>query len=388
MGYSNQEMSIVYVLGAGASHGDTLKSINESQTPPNTAKIPLATGFFDPAFLRQIGYELAVLRKDYPLAFEYIMRVLVLPEPNREDFLDPWKTVDLERVFTALEFDREFWGFESDYGARCILARNNVQRLLFRLLALPTHITYGENARRLVSSLDPDDSVITFNWDLIIDQEFLSAGGDNARQHYRNFIIAALEGNGGMAVDYGPASIRGVYLKMHGSMNWFQCINHRCPAHQGLVLWEQTQHCLLRLMGAHWANETCTRCGSTTEPLIIPPLLRKPIAENWIVRSIWGLAHKKLLAAHVAVIIGFSFPPTDFAAQWLLHSTLGLQSGVSVFVVNPANSEQSFREKMISLFPGNVNLDFTSISQLPEIIKAAKRAEPERIEERRRFGLS
>lgn len=380
-------MSIVYILGAGASHGDTLKSLHESQLPPKTARIPLATGFFDPVFLRQVDYEFPALRNDYPQAFEYIMRILGLPEPNREDVLDFWKKTDLEQVFTALEFDREFWGFESDYGAKCILARNNLQRLLFRLLALPTHGAYGENARQLVRSLAPDDSVITFNWDLLIDQEFQSDHDADGPQHYSNFIMSALEGNGGMAVDYGPNSVRGVYLKMHGSMNWFQCINRRCPANQGLVLWKQTQHSLLRLMGAHWANETCTRCGSMTEPLIIPPLLRKPIAENWIVRSTWGLAHKKLLAAHVAVIIGFSFPPTDFAAQWLLHSTLGLQSSVSVFVVNPDNGNQSFRKKMASLFPRHVNLDFTSVAQLPQIIDVAKRLEPERIEERRRLGV-
>jgi hypothetical protein len=358
------------VIGAGASYGDHLERLEHGPIRPRApVNPPLADGFFRQEFLSRLGYEFPALWNLFPEGLNYISENLVL----RKDTPDDWESIDLEKIFTSLELDREFWGVESNYGAHCTLAQNQLLTLITKLLAVGTKGVYGTYARVLASRLSPDDSVVTFNWDLLLDQELYHPDPANDSGQYQSFIVAALEGNAGMRIDY-PSAPRGLYLKMHGSINWFQCINRKCPASDGIVFWDNTQFCLLHLMGAHTLGERCTRCGSATKPLIVPPLLRKPIAENWIFRSIWGLAHAKLRAADVVVIIGFSVPPTDFSAYWLLHSTVGLRD-IPVFVVNPANDDSAFRAKMCEIFSQGPNFNFREISQVAAVVEAAKKSE-------------
>ena len=282
---------------------------------------------------------------------------------------DRWMNIDLELAFTSIELDREFWGTQSDYGGHLTLVRNKLMRVIFRLIGMCTHAMYGQHIRTLAGRLSQSDSIISFNWDLLLDQELYPA--NEAKPHYSNFLISALEGNAGMAVDYGPNKAgAGLFLKMHGSMNWFKCTNLKCPANESIFFEEDFQTCLSRHMGLHWKDESCSRCGSDTEPLIIPPLLRKPIADDWIVRCIWGLARKKLRAADTVVIIGFSAPPTDFYAAWLLHNTVGLRS-IPVYIVNPENDKPEFRARMQRIFPRGFNRDFQYVSQINEVIDAA-----------------
>lgn len=389
------DMSIVYVLGAGASFGETLRPLGREALAglprlPGVPDVgsqreavtpPLAAGFFSADLLRRLGSDLSTLARDFPEAVDYVAERLSIPHPKNGDVGDRWDFIDLESIFTSIEMDVEFWGVDSDYGCRCILSRNSLQRLILRILGLCTWGHYGECAKTLASALQPGDSVISFNWDLLFDRELLPApeGKPQPQGQYRNFVVATLEGNAGMQVNYPSVLFwQGVYLKMHGSVNWFQCTNRKCPASQAIVLWENDQACLARGMGIHWANEMCDRCGSTTEPLIVPPLLRKPITENWIVRSTWGLAHRKLLNADVAVVIGFSIPTTDFSARWLLHSTVGLRSNVRVFVVNPDNDRAEFIKKMADVFPqSGFNKDFRKVTEISDIVAAAKAAETE-----------
>lgn len=369
-------MSIVYVLGAGASHGDDLRNNPIGMRREPTAAVPVANGFFRSDFLKRLGYDIRMLRKDFPEALDYIARTeaifedgIAFDEQWKNMDSDRWTDIDLERAFTSIELDREFWGAQSDYGGHLTLVRNKLMRVIFRAIGLCTDTFYGQHVRTLATRLSESDSVITFNWDLLLDQELYP--GDDAKPQYRNFLISALEGNAGMAVDYSPNKMGGgLFLKMHGSMNWFKCTNAKCPASQSIFFDEDFHGCLSRHMGIHWKDESCSRCGSDTEPLIIPPLLRKPIADDWIVRCIWGLARKKLRDADVLVMIGFSAPPTDFYAAWLLHSTAGLR-GIPVYLVNPENDKPDFRARMQRIFPRGFNTDFKQMSQIENVIGAA-----------------
>jgi NAD-dependent SIR2 family protein deacetylase len=368
-------MSIVYVLGAGASFGESLQgSLNPHKRHTALVNPPLGNGFFGRDFLQPLSFDLERLKREFPEAIDYISRTLAIPIEAAER----WESIDLETVFTSLELDREFWGEESDYGCRCILARNQLVRSILKLLALCTDDFYGKYARTLVSALGMWDSVLTFNWDLLLDDAFAfflsqqtiapsySAKAGEAQQ-YNNFLSTTLKGKVHNRREVRQESYGGLFLKLHGSLNWFQCTNRKCPE-SGEMIFDESDRCLKRFFEQ---PEACNRCGSTTEPLIIPPLFRKPIADNWIVRSTWGLAHRKLLEAKVAVVVGFSFPPTDFFAHWLLHSTVGLREDVKVFVVNPANGNTEFRARMTQIFPRGFNSDFQYVSQIKEVSEAA-----------------
>jgi hypothetical protein len=91
-------------------------------------------------------------------------------------------------------------------------------------------------------------------------------------------------------------------------------------------------------------------------PIIVAPLLRKPIVEDAAIRSAWGLAPMKFESASRVVAIGFS------AARLRTFTPLGscdqlseTREGVEVVVMNPSNGENSsdyeeFKKRMNSIF--------------------------------------
>jgi len=122
-------------------------------------------------------------------------------------------------------------------------------------------------------------------------------------------------------------------------------------------------------MGIGFAS--CQRCGSELTPLLIPPLLRKPITDNGIIRSVWGLAGQRLAAADNVVIVGFSAAPTDFYAAWLLRSSLGKLRRPNIYVVNPGNEagvDASFQERMRDILPPGFNTDFHFFSDIYAVV--------------------
>jgi hypothetical protein len=137
-----------------------------------------------------------------------------------------------------------------------------------------------------------NDSVITFNYDLLFDHE-LQRGHPEKRVavgHYGNFFARVLKQL--FLPDTGDP---GVFLKMHGSLNWFQCTDLKCPGNSELQFETDAQAVLKKQIDRIPSH--CTRCGAELIPLLIPPLVRKPVNENWIIRGVWGLARHCLETA-------------------------------------------------------------------------------------------
>jgi hypothetical protein len=108
-------------------------------------------------------------------------------------------------------------------------------------------------------------------------------------------------------------------------------------------------------------------------PVIIPPLLRKPVTEDSVIRSAWGLARERLMAASKVVLIGFSAAPTDFYASWLLRSTVGTREGVTIEVINPQNEESreghsEFKRRMESIFLRGYGSELREFSQIEFVL--------------------
>lgn len=252
-----------------------------------------------------------------------------------------WANLNIEDVFTSIELDRESRSPESDAGGKLTVIRNKLVRYLWRVIASCTQYKRGKYYGRIKEFIDSrlDVSILSINWDLLLDQEFMSrsAPWEIHTGHYANFFNLVL---GKPGVRMGPPGEEPMFLKMHGSLNWFQCMNPRCPGTSSMEVLANTQDCLYRARGIHLSGVvTCERCRTEMNPLLIPPLLRKPVTENWIVRAVWGQAIHRLREASKAVIIGFSAPPTDFYAAWLFRSMLGTRptDEVEIFVVNPQN---------------------------------------------------
>jgi len=258
--------------------------------------------------------------------------------------------------------------------------RNKLVRYLWLVIALCTQCKHGQYYQQVTSFVQrrKDVSVLTFNWDLLLDQEFMEnkmgSGWVIKAGAYQNFVNMVFGEEG---VRTGSASEAPMFLKMHGSLNWFQCANPRCPNPSKMEIRADTQDCLRRARGFEFAGTvTCARCGTEMEPFLVPPLVKKPVAENPIIRAVWGQARLRLLAASKVVIVGFSAAPTDFYAQWLFRSTLGTRrrEEVEIVVVNPENGPShrrhaDFESRMNKMFPQGYVSNFTDFSQIGPILE-------------------
>jgi hypothetical protein len=138
-----------------------------------------------------------------------------------------------------------------------------------------------------------DGTLITFNYDLLLDQEQISENEvlSNQYEYFSNLVLDRQRPL--------PDEATGLFLKMHGSLNWFRCANELCPASSGVQFERDTTRCLNRALGIHIGEESCRYCGSDTVPIIVPPVLRKPIMEDSLLRTIWGQARQKLSSASI-----------------------------------------------------------------------------------------
>lgn len=353
------------MIGAGASYGEHLVKVRE-EAPGQNANPPLVNGFFDSELWNRVEYLTA--EQDFREAFQWIntthLRGAEVPIGQGR-----WRELNLEEIFTWLELRREFESPESTDGAKLRIIRNQLVGYICRIISLCTQNANGEHSRYLASILDQDDSIITFNWDLLLDDPLLVD-----HHQYENFLDTLRDGGD----EFVFHVTSGMYLKLHGSLNWFRCTNSRCRSAAEISFHRATQECLDRAIGIHRQDESCTRCGSAMLPLLIPPLLRKPITEDSIIRSIWGLARQKLQTAVNVVVIGFSAAPTDFYAAWLLRSTLDRED-VRVIVVNPTNEEgtaghDEFVSRMQKIFPRGYNDQFHRFEEIPAIRDVMRRA--------------
>lgn len=372
-------MSIVLVFGAGASYGDLLQT--PSQQRSDDANPPLTRGFFRGDLYHRIDSCGNQVEQHFTKAFQYIRGAFAIPaEPVGEG---RWASLNVEDIFTSVELDREFHSPESDTGGRLTVTRNQLVRYLWFVIARCTQYKHGQYYQRVASFVESrnDVSVLTFNWDLLLDQEFTAQQGSDwvvKPGAYQNFMSVVLGEEG---VRSGSPLEAPMFLKMHGSLNWFQCANAQCPDSYKIEIKADMQDCLYRARGLELAGAvTCSRCGTEMETFLVPPLVKKPVTENRIIRAVWGHARQRLSAASKVVIVGFSAAPTDFYAQWLFRSTLGTRprEEVEIIVVNPENDRKQpphfdFENRMRNMFPLGYVCDFTEFSQIDSVLERIRK---------------
>ncbi|MBI4457176.1 MAG: hypothetical protein HY644_14945 [Acidobacteria bacterium] len=357
----------VFVLGAGASAGESLPIAP-----------PMMQQFFDKEVLDKIyasaeagGLRLPALENAFGDLIDWIRL--------RWGLLDPfgtakWRSLNLEDVFTSLAIEQEFFGERSDQGSKAQLRLSELKNYISQVLALTTRGS-GKFANYLVRNIDKDDSILNFNYDLLVDREFLPG----PQNHYANFHWKIL-GTAFSALHEGNFSESGIYLKLHGSLNWHTCSSTKCPGAATVHVVGTNPHGKLDLeafndclsaTGPVWKQ--CKTCRSAITCFMIPPLVNKPVLENWVARSIWGHAFDTLVRAKNVVIIGFSFQPTDFYAQWLFRSALQANLQANVWIVNPLNDPNKsghtdFESRMTQIFGQRCRFDFLRFEEIAKII--------------------
>lgn len=331
----------IFVLGAGASIAHSCGAFPSIMSFFHTAKgLGLASS---PAFKRISEYSYKVLGKNIK---------------EDDDF------IDVEKFFTYLEID-----IEKHPSPQLHQLRQDflfvIQKVLLKscrnLKAL--HGDYVGFSKQL----EQNDTIITFNWDLLLDDTLHRKAvlnrytGEHVKDditnvQYNNFVTS-LSALGEQT--FGKISIhppynkweeeKGYLLKVHGSIDWYFCSNEACRAYQKVFP-------LLSPENVHY----CSECHEATEYLIIPPILNKSYRQYPLIRKIWNVAAKEISIASEIVLWGYSMPPTDFYATWLL--TQGRHDNLQkLTIINPELINQKtkkgrtvFIKKFYDLYRGQI----------------------------------
>ncbi len=289
----------VFILGAGAS-------ISHSK-----GNFPSYNDFFTKA--RNLNLindkNSGAVFKKYEDLTDYILNVM------KVDILSEKSEIDIERLMTYIDIEientdnRELYQI---YKKRLL----EIIYMLFKKLSMLFKVERGDY-NDFVDNINSDDTVITFNWDLLLDRII------KQKEQYinsRGLVLDEMDAiTFNRTFDSKELSEKSFYLKLHGSIDWKYCANSNCGANNKVLITEY---------------DRCGRCFKRLNRLIIPPIINKQYKNYPFIEKLWTLASIQLDSAEEVVIWGYSLPPTDFYSNWLLSKTNRNIKKVSM--VNPA----------------------------------------------------
>jgi len=328
-----ESMKRVFILGAGSSIGHS------------EGMFPRINTFFKVAKNKELEINLA---DEHKAVVDYIRNT------TGKDVLTKADNVDIEVIFTLLEIE-----IERNPSPELFSIREQLLTLIQKvLLGLGNKVKPDEGEYNTLKNTvnEKEDTIINFNWDLLLDDIFnrkdilqrpyYYTNVSDEFGYYRNFIygfsaLQAFEKPYTTIMlpykDWHPK--KGFYLKMHGSIDWYYCPNDQCRAS-------------LKVFPILAPNEKhyCSDCHESLKCLIIPPVLNKSYRQYPIIRRIWNVAAKVMSVTEELVIWGYSLPPTDFYASWLIRQAR--QAPLKyVHIINPS---------VISERKNSINSDFVS----------------------------
>ncbi len=178
-------------------------------------------------------------------------------------------------------------------------------------------------ARRFLDTLRLRDSIITLNYDTIIERQWTRSPEYRTLPDERVDLLGNYIGAPACGHQTGPAMLddvqpgaRGFFAKLHGSVDWRSCPDPMCPNHKHIASTSRRRPGTLN--GAEQRN--CAACGSVVQPVIIPPVATKPFERFPKLRLMWLQAFRALRLAPRWVFIGVSFAPTDTQLRSLVRA--------------------------------------------------------------------
>lgn len=178
---------------------------------------------------------------------------------------------------------------------------------------------------KVVELLDPKDTIISFNYDCVIDHALRTSGGGkwSARYGYcfpnPDRVEGSVTWDAANPPDRHNRSIN--LLKLHGSLNWFPF-----PPNDAQPI---------RL------RERPYKQAGNKEYEIIPPEYVKSFHERPIFKQLWTNAELAIRKAQTLALIGFSFTPTDLHVEALFRVALADRPALEhILIVNPSHEHR------------------------------------------------
>lgn len=178
--------------------------------------------------------------------------------------------------------------------------RDQVVQALCICLGLYRDLSLASTTRDFMKVVRPVDSLITTNWDLLLDAARDATFG-SAPPDYGTTGNVVLEGH-----TLPKGDVRPRLLKLHGSLSWRYC--QRC---QRLVI-DPLHH----VAGERKKRAKCLCTCRFSELIVTPGFVRE--YRNIHLLNIWRDALLMLVAADEWVFIGYSLPPDDIGIRALL----------------------------------------------------------------------
>lgn len=315
-------MTTVYILGAGSSAGYQGSFIGETS--------PVSRNFFQKA-LRVLNIHKIEQRLFYDQHLNYKCLFQFITKYWGVTVQDNPINIDMEEVFTLLHIEME-------ENPHCLLLKRACEEYMLLMSLTFDKILYGKpcpHHQRLVNNLHDDDVVISFNYDLLIDNALISTGRWQPISGYGikcNLLSSEMPLN-----NYITANIS--LLKLHGSLNWLYC--SKC---QQLFTAVEKDTLGYRLVYNHAEKVYCNHlgCQHLLQPIIILPTMMKDYNNTMpFTPDLWRQAQKALAMAKHIVIIGYSFPAADYRTKWLFRKAMqGNTSQRKVTLVNHATGDK------------------------------------------------
>ena len=268
---------------------------------------------------------------------------------------------NLEDVFSFIDLSLEMWDIKESFGMMCHNARNELIRLLTEVFwKVHDNIagSYSEECSnyatlaRLISS-SSRATVLTFNWDCL----FEGVMGDLDTELVDNWVSSSLSRwcfNMSADSTWGAHNIidrtlsrlelDNLFIKLHGSISWHVCENSDCT----LNGWAFLENAKGTPIKPYEPLEICKSCGKAMYKLLVPPTFRKNLTRFNAISKQWIMARRRLLNAKRVVFIGYSFPPTDLASDWLFR-TMALNPQLIVNVIIPERDRNQVVDKLGSI---------------------------------------
>jgi len=328
-------MPDLYIIGAGCS-----RNYSQQKQQINGLKSPLNRDFFKMAqrVIKSTGM------KSDTFFMEEVRNLIGKIAPlygSHENGIGFFKnpSLNLEDVMTLLDIDNRLFQQVTDPQRQLIESRElrAIKELLVRTLDYALRGPPCEKHMILAQKMKTGDIVLSFNYDLLMDNALYNKGKMTDYGYRMSFFKVSEDGQW---IRPDEKSSEVTLLKLHGSLNWI-----RCGFCGSLLLYRFRKQ---TLVGAQ--DFQCPRCLSE-EPyarrMIIPPMQSKSYGDRDIA-FLWVQADNLLKDISRIVCIGYSFPPSDFDMVSLIRRFRARQNTISeVYFVSPDRAAKKRLEKLI-----------------------------------------
>ena len=335
--WNGTQRKTIFMLGAGATRG----AFSHVRVRGKTIRAPLNWDFFNvvKAFVDAHGDHGGCAQR-----YERVRRVFRDEFPTR----GRWP-IGMEEAFSLQYVSKDFpeiyvprRGRHRKAGSRREI--EDFLRLTFGILsAIEEKVDPHNLYRRLVSHLTPGDTILTLNYDTLLDSALVEAGWDPAKGY-------GLIGGSGKIRWTRPrpaaaATLQDVkLLKLHGSLNWYV---RGSFANLTQVFEKKPSKILVSQKPRVNEFQQYVR-------QIAPPIYGKFFGhKHW--RTLWATAHEELVNTEVLVIIGCSLVDTDFHLGGMLsHAVKIRKEQNNRFTKVVAVDRTKVRRKWLRLLKGCV----------------------------------